>query len=90
MSKDSTAPRGKPAPGFFESMNCEYQVPNASAMDLMNDCSCLFGAGLEQLEARADDFDPAAFGTLYLLRQAHGLFKELQRRWPDVKSMEVH
>lgn len=71
--------RPEEATPFF-SMSAAYTIaPGASLEDLAHDCSCLFESGLVTLERSGESLDNVQWAGLHLVRQAHGIFEEIER-----------
>lgn len=72
---------GSAGEAFFD-LAAKYCIaPGASLGDLFNDCDCLLESGVGGLEeAGCDAFTNAQWASLYVLRQAKGIFAEIYRR----------
>jgi hypothetical protein len=69
--------------------NAQYQIAPASSLrGLLDDFTCLFGAGLGAVEALADELTPVQWAGVYALRQASAVFEEIERRVSNLGAPE--
>jgi len=64
-------------------MGSTYQVaPGASIGDLLGDCRCFLGAGLDVFEGMTDGLSEAEWAGMYMLRMAKGLMDIMEEQLP--------
>lgn len=64
----------------FFSLSAEYLIaPTASAKELANDFECLIDCAEAIFAATHESLTQEAWGALYLMRQAHAVFRAYRR-----------
>lgn len=81
-TRESDAPApGAAEPAQFFKLNASYQIAGDSTLEaLMYDFGCLQDSGISAVSADADSLSGVQWAGVYLLQQAHQVFREVERR----------